>query len=129
MNAKKIAAAMAVLMTAGLLGVTLWMVSAVEGKRSDAASRQFAVAPYHWSSACPASDYRAVRTVPIGCADRRYRLGSVWNLGLDAHKGTQWYRLGDDAFELRCTMFDKEYCRVENAVYRKFVRGSDKPKP
>lgn len=120
MRAERVFAWVMGAVAAAFLVLLLWIVTQVEQQIESNAGRRFPAPSYSWPQGCPASPYRRERRLPKACAAKSYRLGSVWKLGLNHSRGTDWYRIGDDALQLRCQTF-QSHCAIEAVALNKFA--------
>ena len=98
---------------AGIVGVL------TPSKRYDGAS--IASGPFPWPKDCPSRDYRSGDRLPKACFDRFQRISHDWivahGLKLDGSRRgkTTYYRLGNDAVDPLCVVWEKS-CTIM-AIY------------
>lgn len=97
------------------------------------AVHQVLVPGYSRPASCPDRDYSFDYFVYRGCADPRYKLDG-YAFGIDplewGGRGTsnKWYRIGNDAFDLDCSVFDPAPCTNRAVVKNLFAQGPHGPR-
>jgi hypothetical protein len=80
--------------------------------------------PYVWPEGCQRREYKELDIIDRKCIQDKYYIGSGENWGWPkSSKRASYYRVGNDAFDMGCSVFSNE-CHVTSIVKNTFVERS-----
>lgn len=84
---------------------------------------RIASAPFAWPPGCPQKTYFEDEAIPQACAARDNYFGNGYRYGFPQQgKGVaEYYRVGDDAIDIGCSLLSTDDCRANFIVRHVFV--------